>query len=412
MKKPTWFIFSLLLIISCLDQPDCFRLNNNVIGIAFRVMGGEKPDTVEILDVQLSGANVIISPEDSLVTGIGLPLNYTTGQTELTFNGSAETRSMLLSYLVSTQFVSEDCGERYILSGLEVQEHNFDSVRVVSASPGKTASTNIEVYRCPVTDVMQIVFRQLTVTSTGAKSSQIVGVGLNKVTTDFTATSLYDNSRAASVYLPVNLSKDSTTFSFDMADDGVRKLSLGYTRTSDERYNPCGSQTFVTRMNILEAGTDFDSVSFVTDTDGRLRRAITDPVEQMLQVYRCPVTNLAGVTFRQRLGSRVIQDTVVLKNLTVDFPATIAYPDGGVRSVNIPLNPASNRTVITFEFETGIKTVTVTYRTTTQSYFKQACSGTQTFFSGLTVESTDFATVNVLNEDLRNLPILNLEVIQ
>jgi hypothetical protein len=411
MKKPTWFIFSLLLIISCLDQPDCFRLNNNVIGIAFRVMGSQKPDTVALWSVQLSGTNDIVTDDDSLATAIGVPLNYTTGQTELTFNGATDTRRMLLSYLVSTQFVSEDCGERYILSGVGVQEHDFDSVRVVNATPGKTASTNIEVYRCPVTDVMQIVFRQLTVTAAGAKSSQILGVGLNKVTTDFTATSLYENTRAASVYLPVNLTAAQTTFTFDIAGDAVRDLSLGYTLTKETRYNPCGEQAFVSRMTI--GSSDFDSVSFVTDSEARPRRAITDPVEPMLQVFRCPVTNLAGVNFKRLNGSRTVQDTVLLKNLSVDFlTPPVLYPNDTLRSVNVPLNPAANSTVITFEFDTGIKTMTVTYTRTQESFFEKACSGTQTFFSDLVVQTTDFDSVRVLDENLRNLPIINLEVIQ
>ena len=56
------------------------------------------------------------------------------------------------------QFVSEDCGERYIFSDLKILEYDFDSVRIVNPTPTAPASTNIEIYRCPRTNLMGIDF--------------------------------------------------------------------------------------------------------------------------------------------------------------------------------------------------------------------------------------------------------------
>lgn len=412
MKKPTWFIFSLLLIISCLDQPDCFRINNDIVGISFKVMGTGDPDTVALLGVQLSGTDSVFS-DSTLVTTLGLPLNYTTDETNITFNTPDITWNMRLKYLVSTQFVSEDCGERYVLSQLEVLEHNFDSVKLVNASPGKTASSNIEVYRCPVTDVMDIVFRELTYNITSeVTSSSIVAVYLTSVTDDYSTNTYYPDSRTASVYLPVDLAKNATTFTFNFADGTTKKLALDYTLTTVERYKPCGEQTFVSKMNIA-AGSDFDSASFVTESDVP-RRTILDPVEPMINLYKCPVTNMAGVSFKQRRGSSVIQDTVILKNVSVDFPASIFYPNETLQSVNVPLNPNADQTVITFELDTGTeivtRTITVSYTTSTETLFDRC--GPNVLFTGLEVVSEDFDTVTVADDELHSLPIINLEVIQ
>lgn len=415
MKKPTWFIFSLLLIISCLDQPDCFRINNDIVGISFKVMGTGKPDTVALLGIQLSGTDSVFYI-NNLVTGVGLPLNYITDETDIIFNSPDLARNMRLKYLVSTQFVSEDCGERYVLSQLEVLDHGFDSVKLVSASPGKTASNNIEVYRCPVTDVMNIAFRELTYNVTSQiGSSAVVPVYLTSVTDDYTSNIYYPDTRTASVYLPVNLDLDrkGTTFTFNFADGTTRTLALDYTLTNIARYRPCGPQTFVSRMNIA-SGSDFDSISFVTDSEVP-RRAIVDPPEAMINLYKCPVLNLAGVNFRQRSGTRVIQDTVVVKELSVDFDTDIFYPNDTLRSVNVPLNPAADQTVITFKLQSGAqlitRTITVSYTRLATEPFERVCDQ-QMRFTGLQIVSSDFATVNLLNAELRSLPILNLEVIQ
>ena len=46
MKKLGWFAFFLLFFASCLDDPDCYQLHNDFVGVTFRVMGTGKGDSV------------------------------------------------------------------------------------------------------------------------------------------------------------------------------------------------------------------------------------------------------------------------------------------------------------------------------------------------------------------------------
>ena len=53
-----------------------------------------------------------------------------------------------LTYLSQVQFVSEDCGEKFVLSRLRVGEHSFDSVRLVVDVPTQAGNTiNIEIFQ-------------------------------------------------------------------------------------------------------------------------------------------------------------------------------------------------------------------------------------------------------------------------
>ena len=149
----------LLLSFSCLDQPDCFQLNNNIVGISFRVIGTGDQDTVGVFGVHLGGTDSVFF-KNTLFTRTGLPLNYKFDQTEIIFQRPEQNDTLLLGYSVGTQFVSEDCGARYILSDIDLLRHTFDSVRIVSRSPGRSAQNNIEVFRCPRTGIMNIAFRQ------------------------------------------------------------------------------------------------------------------------------------------------------------------------------------------------------------------------------------------------------------
>src|SRR5688572_15729874 len=182
MKKASWFIFFLILAVSCLDEPDCYQLNNNIVGITFRVMGSSTVDTVAIWGVDIQGSDSIFM-DTVLATGIPLPLNYTRDETDIAFRFVGATYFMKLGYQSRTQFVSEDCGSRYELSDLALLEHDFDSARVINKAPGKNAASNIEVFRCPVPNIVTMSFRDLYIS--GKKgTSKSVSVPLSGVNAD------------------------------------------------------------------------------------------------------------------------------------------------------------------------------------------------------------------------------------
>ena len=70
MKRTGWFIFFLILAASCLDDPDCFQLNNNYLGISFYVMGSGGADTLKATEIVMSGAKVVYADTATNFAGI------------------------------------------------------------------------------------------------------------------------------------------------------------------------------------------------------------------------------------------------------------------------------------------------------------------------------------------------------
>jgi hypothetical protein len=179
VKKTTWFLILLFFAVSCLDQPECYLLNNNVIGVAFRVMGSGSLDSAKLSQVLINGIplqnattkDIFDKTYDSLVTTVQLPLNYFENSSILTFNSTTANNSIVPTYERQTQFVSEECGPRYILSNLKVLETTYDSIRIVNNSPSRSAdSRHIEIFRCPITDTLRMTFHQLYLPATTATS--------------------------------------------------------------------------------------------------------------------------------------------------------------------------------------------------------------------------------------------------
>src|SRR5690606_19379869 len=119
MKKLTWFAFFLILTVSCLDEPDCFQLHNNIIGVTFRVIGTGQIDTVLLKDATNKWVRV---------TSFTDSLNYFANEGTFIFEEVDKTRNLLFAYNIKNQFISEECGSSFVLSDLRVLEHEFDSV--------------------------------------------------------------------------------------------------------------------------------------------------------------------------------------------------------------------------------------------------------------------------------------------
>ena len=153
MQRITIFIFCLAVMAGCLEEPDCYQLNNNIVGISFKKLFDKKADTLLINSITTAGTDSIFY-EYWGATNIKLPLDFLRQETNFvinTFNNqTTKIQNLNLGYTSKTQFVSLDCGVRYILQDLRVAEQDFDSVRMLSNTPSNSTSvTNIEVYRCP-----------------------------------------------------------------------------------------------------------------------------------------------------------------------------------------------------------------------------------------------------------------------
>ncbi len=131
---------------ACLDEPDCFSLNNYIIGISFRKLADSKADTVAFTSIRIEVPEVVFAGDT--VSKIFLPLNYFGNETSFLFESPDATRLLRLGYSSKVQFVSENCGERFVLTDLKVLEHSFDSVRVLNTDPARDAGTiHLEIFQ-------------------------------------------------------------------------------------------------------------------------------------------------------------------------------------------------------------------------------------------------------------------------
>ena len=148
MVKKSWFLVFLIVTAACLDEPDCYSLNNDIIGISFKKLADRTADTLAITAIATLEPPLIFYAGDTTLSSIALPLNYVEDETAYVFQGPETTHFLRLGYISQAQFVSENCGERFVLSRLRVLEHSFDSVRVINDTPGvEGGTTHIEIFQ-------------------------------------------------------------------------------------------------------------------------------------------------------------------------------------------------------------------------------------------------------------------------
>jgi hypothetical protein len=147
IKNSPWFLFILLLTAACLDEPDCFRLNNDLIGVSFKKLTDSRTDTVAFTRIG-TVEPALLFYVDTTISRLVLPLNYFQDETIFLFESEDTLRMLRLGYVSQAQFVSENCGEKFVLSSLRVLEHSFDSVRLLRDVPtADGGATHIEIFQ-------------------------------------------------------------------------------------------------------------------------------------------------------------------------------------------------------------------------------------------------------------------------
>ena len=414
MKKASWFIIA-LFAIGCLDDPDCFQLNNNIIGISFRVLGSTKPDTLYLLRIEVPGTDSIFH-DTPRATAVDLPLNFTKDQTDINFIQVGGTNFLNLGYVTKTQFVSDECGSRFILTDLKVLDHDFDSVRIVDPNPDKKARNNIEVYRCPNPVYLTVVFRDLYYN--GTKEAYRAGsVQLTGITDSFSGTEHYTNSNQTTFYLRVDTTTNQTTFEFKQLDGSINTLTMDYARNYLKRYNPCDPGTYVSDLTI--GSSSFVRSEIVKDQQGNLRKTITDPPEPNVYIYQCQRTNLLKIDFRERVSgtsSSQRADTVLLRNVSTNYTSEIFYANKPATTITVPLNEALGSTDIYLKYDYDLKnpktrtdTLRLTYTRSNPTTLISDC-GPQILFSDVNLTKT-ITGLTVKNDSLRFPPVTNIEIL-
>ena len=254
MKKLGWFVFFSIIAFSCLNEPDCYQLNNSSVVISFKILGAGVKQATIVDQYPVTG---IQSPETdsvfydySYVSSVELPLNPLTEETSFSFQGVYGINAIQLGYNRQVQFVSEDCGDRYIFSELKALEYDFDSVRVVNPTPTAPASTNVEIFRCPRTNLVGVTFK-----------NQVI---LDGVTADFPTFIFQENDSLTRIDLPINEDAATTTFVFDFRSTPSKTLKLSYTSATRTLSKICGEQTVFDDLAV--ASTDFSTVAIKNDS--------------------------------------------------------------------------------------------------------------------------------------------------
>jgi hypothetical protein len=148
LQRSTCFLIFLIMTVACLDEPDCYNLNNDLIGLSFKKLTDSSTDTVSFSLVATDDEPPVLFLPDTAVSRMVLPLNYFRDDMTLFFETDTVVNVLRLGYTSQAQFVSENCGEKFVLSDLRVLEHSFDSVRLITDVPASDAGRiHIEIFQ-------------------------------------------------------------------------------------------------------------------------------------------------------------------------------------------------------------------------------------------------------------------------
>ena len=408
------------MAISCLDQPDCFRLNSDQIGISFKVLGTNKADVVILKGIDIAGVGDILGADVSLNSFL-IPLNYLANQTGVTISGDKVNGTMLLKYLSQAQFVSDECGPRYILSELLIDQYTgFDSIRVLTNQVNNPPNINIEIYRCPTTNLVKFDFYQLFIATTGKKSSQLLTFKVDTISTDYSSDLFYVGATINTITLPVNINtaagSRSSAFKISYGNE-MDTVSLAYTLTEEVRYNVCPPKMYVSGLGVTSP--DFDSVS-INVVDKKKIDAPQDPATTNVLVFQCPKTNLMKVYFKTPKGEvgSFVSATITFNKITTNISAEKFYEDKTISTVELPIN--ENASTAEYYFDIKVKegdpplidTLRVDYGTITKTIFN-AC-GVQYVYNKIKATSPDIVSTNIIvpMDSIQFPSITNIEIIK
>jgi hypothetical protein len=137
-------------VISCLEEPDCVNTVNNIVGVTFKNVADGKvlPQSFSRIGIGSDTASIIPFERDSIATKLFLPVDHFRDTTRYTIVIQDTVYQLLFKYVTQPQFVSDDCGERYVLKDMELIDSPFDSVVVVNATPGVNRdASNLEIFK-------------------------------------------------------------------------------------------------------------------------------------------------------------------------------------------------------------------------------------------------------------------------
>lgn len=262
IKRTLWFFVFALMAISCLDQPDCFSLNNNVVGITFKRLSTNRADTIGWTGIIPVNTNIVYVPSPTSVTFVNVRLDPFSNSTMFQIEAGGEVHDLRLDYSSRAQFVSEDCGEKFVITDLKAFSESFDSVRVAAPTPKtqEVPGANIEIFRCPNTSRIKVRLSS--------------AVSIASIETSYAAISTKPDA-VSDILLPLNTNESQSAITFRFSDGTTKNIVLNYQREVQQLFHACGEQVVISDI----------AVASHTFTDVKVARTgIQDPNQVNLEI--------------------------------------------------------------------------------------------------------------------------------
>ncbi len=396
LSKILLLILVSIFLGSCFDNPNCLGLRNNLVGFSFKKLFDGQADSLGIFGISIEGSDSIFF-QSSLITSMALPLRSASSQQSVELSTTRGVHNVLMSYESIAEFESVDCGPRFVFSNLNILNHSFDSVRVINSTPTTPVGVNIEVYRCPIPNLVKVGFRQL-LANDNADGDELAEL-IKGASLDYLPLVFYPNSELPSLVFPLNPNSTTTQITFDNAENGLASISLSYDFQAQSFFAVCGEQNFIKNLQV--------SSSFGYDIARVVQDSIHDPPTTNVLLLRCPRTNLLEVRFKN--AGRPEDVPLQINKVTASYTSEEFHIDELTSVLRLPLDESQDLTNFTIDFESGAKQFSVGYVRTQQTFHEQ-CD--QTLFSSLQILSSDFTTPATVVSDFIQFPTLvNLEII-
>jgi len=134
----------MLLLASCLNEPDCIITSTNLVKVNFKDLGN-KARTIALDSIIVAGLPAPYYKQKS-VTNVQLPVSPDKDEATFTFVYGGVRQTLSLSYIRGIEVISPNCGAYPNFSELGVMATSFDSLNLVNDRLLINATVNLEIY--------------------------------------------------------------------------------------------------------------------------------------------------------------------------------------------------------------------------------------------------------------------------
>lgn len=234
-------------------------------------------DSVIVLNSKIVGVDSLFATSLSSVT---FPLDYSVNEQSFEIVDIERTRIFDANYRVQSQFVSEECGPRFLLSNLEATSSSNDSVRVLLSRPGGSAA-HVALYRCPRTNIVRVAFRQIVNEKVIRDTLDVSATDIDDLI-DYQPVQFYKVvGKLSFINIPLDITQNTSQFTFRVGAED-KTMTFTYDRISKEIFEKCGTQTFITNLQLV---SDIGSVESIV-TRKYVSDSIYDPPKINFAVFQ------------------------------------------------------------------------------------------------------------------------------